>query len=360
MNGTSLYIILSLLLFFSCASPSEGNSQVISSKTTLSQAEEILADEDAIISVHFFGHFLIALLNDNTLSYAIYDTGNSLKKLGTIGSIGNGPDQWQGFYATGQYEKTDLGHSFWVVDPIAYKLRLVNIEQSLLTGTPVIEERYSIHPKYGLNQFTYRMDSGVFIGNLGLGAMDRTRLKKLDIKTELSSQSELIPAVDGIERADPTDIYNIYFDYLRMKPDKTKFVSAMSLIDRLDIFNANLTLANSFVEEPKANYVLKDFDFNNKIFHYRSLDATDNFIYAAYRKQKITELIDEAESKTAAPPKSEIRIFNWDGELLEILEVPYNVMSFAVDEKNRLLYIIDFYNEKNIKLDISDLSIFQN
>ncbi|MGW8122405.1 hypothetical protein ACV07N_07060 [Roseivirga echinicomitans] len=359
MNITSQYIIFTSLLIFSCTSPSEGSSQVILFETTLLQGKEILTDEYGIISVNFFGGFLIAALNDNPLSYAIYDTRDSLKKLGTIGRIGNGPDEWKGFYATGQHKKTGLGHSFWVVDPIGYKLRLVNIEQSLHKGVPVVEEEYSLHPKYGLNQYTFRMDSGVFIGNLGLGAIDRTRLKKLDIATELSSHSELIPTVNGIERADPSDFYEIYFDYLGMKPDKTKFASAMFLFDRLDIFNADLTLVNSFVEKPEANYSLKDFNFDNKTFHYRSVKVTDNFIYAAYRKQKFTEFIDEADSKISTSPKSEIRIFNWEGQLLEVLEVPYNVMSFAIDEKNHLLYIIDYYNEKNIKINISNISIYK-
>ena len=49
---------------------------------------------------------------------------------------------------------------------------------------------------------------------------------------------------------------------------------------------------------------------------------------------------------------SQVRVFNWEGSLVRVIQLPDDLMSIAVDEKTQMMYGVDFNNEKILKYNI--------
>jgi hypothetical protein len=142
-----------------------------------------------------------------------------------------------------------------------------------------------------------------------------------------------------------------------MKSDKTKFASAMTMFNRVDIFDANGNLLNSYIDKDNIsksqirNYLssteenLINLDVKN---YYMDAWSTNDFIYTLYHNQKQADY-----SKKSIPVK--IRIFNWNAEPMCEINVPDYLTTFTVDEKNGIMYGGAYFDEKIFKYDISSI-----
>lgn len=152
--------------------------------------------------------------------------------------------------------------------------------------------------------------------------------------------------------------YNsLYISTFRMKPDKTKFASAMVMFNRIDIFDSEGNLENSIIEgedfpEKTLDEYLKakqeNIDKINVKRYYQGSFVSDSYIYCLYYNQLQNEY-----SKNSIPV--EVRIFNWSGEPLCKIKVPDYLQSFTIDEKNGLMYGIALFDEKILIYDIKSI-----
>ncbi len=109
-------------------------------------------------------------------------------------------------------------------------------------------------------------------------------------------------------------VYNgVYANILRYHPQKSKLVSAMSSVDRINIFNTDgstdYTINN---DERQMKDVLYDANSNNNKFYNIDLTLTDNYIYALYAGVSKTNYYE-------ANYTTKIKIYDWDYNLKYVI-----------------------------------------
>lgn len=116
----------------------------------------------------------------------------------------------------------------------------------------------------------------------------------------------------------------------KIKPNFTKLAQAMIQFDQINIIdfknrkNISITTSNHFTQQS---------DNNNQepIIYYSDLACSNEYIYALYPKQPITQW-------SVKEKKSEIQVFTWEGEAVCKILIPEYLLYIQVDKENKLLY----------------------
>lgn len=134
----------------------------------------------------------------------------------------------------------------------------------------------------------------------------------------------------------------------KIKPDFTKLAQAMIQFDQINIIdfksrkNISITTSNHFMQQPVN-------DNQEPIMYYSDLTCSNEYIYALYSKQPITQW-------GLQEKKTEIQVFSWDGEAVCKIFVPEYLLYIQIDKENKLLYGLNA-NEEIFKYDIKDMNI---
>lgn len=116
----------------------------------------------------------------------------------------------------------------------------------------------------------------------------------------------------------------------KMKPDFTKLAQAMLQFDQINIIDFE-NQKNISITTSKHFMPLQTNNSKEPIMYYSDLTCTNNYIYALYPKQPITEW-------GINNKKSEIQIFTWDGNPTCIIHIPEYLLYINIDEANKQLY----------------------
>ncbi|MFY0593691.1 BF3164 family lipoprotein [Roseivirga sp.] len=357
-------IYLILIVFACCACVTDvthESDEFESFEITLNiQGERVLNDELGW-QINVVGSYLICEQevtdNDNSV-YHVFDS-ETLDFLGTAGLRGQGPNEFTGAQYSGQFYNVGDQTVIWVNDAPKYAIRAINLHESISSGVTKIEKSLKHHPKHNLQNNLFVLGSSDLAGYQP-GYVPGTNITPLNIvKRGVIEGFGEYPRVknEGSVSGGGESFRNLRRIALRMKPDQQSFVVAMRYYDQLDLFDNDGSLTRSI--KHSDNYSLYDaneiLDANRRITglrqYYKTLDVTDNYIYALYYNRKVERGGIEFIEKRP----SQIRVFDWDGNPKFLLECPDDLVSLSVDEERGWLYGHDISEERFMRYDISKM-----
>lgn len=325
----------------------------------LLEGEEILRDD-------YYHHHKVFILDTVLLTtsnagdyhFHAYHT-QTQEYLGSLGVRGEGPDEWTMPQTTnGQYEVTESGVFLWFFDYRRGHLSKIDVTQTLRSGSPypVIDKSISIDGKKFPFFVLFYVNDEKLVGDCWMTEQDRVRIKSYNPKTEDARRSTLFPTMENIHLLPAEVINSLYTTTFAIHPTKNLFVQAMATFNRIDIFDEDLNLLRSVVDgenwqddyydardiNPASNYLVERVD------GYNGLVATHDFIFALERKKKPSD-------NTATRPESFVRVYDWEGRPVCLLQFENNLNAIGVDEAEGMFYATDYANEMVLRYDIKDL-----
>ncbi|MCF8224028.1 MAG: TolB-like 6-bladed beta-propeller domain-containing protein [Bacteroidales bacterium] len=241
--------------------------------------------------------------------YIFYTYNTEFKFIGRFGKSGRGPDEFVTPITCGQFEKTDSSIMLWVHDINKYKIRLVNVTQSLIqkktiTDQIIIEPR-SIETGRNVFVLNENMLAGSSMGQTG-------RIFWHSLESKQTQWQDFFPEVSYDPIQD--QLYNLYVGTERINTKNSKLVSALLHFKEIDVFNFDGSLAYSIVFSKKV--IEPDFfrspenPLPNSLKHYYcDLTLSNDFIYClnlgislSQRRSGFSNVIPN------------IEVFSWDGD----------------------------------------------
>jgi hypothetical protein len=352
-----------LFFLLSCEQPKEPhNDKVIfidefPSKVLL--AGELILKEDSAKNggIYVIDSLLLISIYKDTVFYNIYGKG-SQKKIGTLGVKGNGPNEWQVSFYNSQYIDTKQGILLWFMEEERGEMRLVNLSKVIEAKhpLPILEKLISINSKKFPFNFLFYINEEKIIGDGGYFDEDRVRIKSYNPQSQEIKKSKLFPRIKNIKELPSPVLYNFYHTQFRKHPTKNLFVQAMSVMNRIDIFDEDLNLLRSMVSGKNwqddffdAKKIDVETDFMKDIRDgYASATVSEDFIFALVANKKKSAVTGEVQ-------KSFIKVFDWEGQPKCLLEVNEDLFSISIDDREGYLYATAPTQEKILRYDLKKL-----
>jgi len=330
---------------------------------------EILKEEYNALMLNAVDTFLLAShRNTDKYFFTLYGS-KSQQKIMQLMPYGKGPGEFSSGYAY-QYAQNEDGIWYvWILDYRRSLLYKVNISKSVEEGKTVVEKiiktgsRDSFFADIDFNMVFF-VDSNKLVGTTSNLSK---KMKRFVVYNPI--EDTVVKAVDPFPKVnyDFTKkdegygrlmyIYNpLFLADFDMKPDKSLFASAMDKFNRLDIFDINGNVVNSYVDDDNITenlineYLASNLDNFRNVpikYYYANMDVTDRFIFALYQNR-----LDSA-YKTSIPVK--VRVFNWKAEPVCTIDIPDYLQYISIDEDNGILYGTSYYDEKFLKYDIKNI-----
>lgn len=355
MRLSKIFYIILIFILSSCAYKRSSSDFIFENEYTVEGAQ-ILSEEFSINQLFAINNYLFGYQKTGQYFFKIYNI-ETLSEIGEICKRGKGPNEFPSFLILNQYETCGIDLCIWVHDLNVGKLTKVNVKESLEKGeTVVLNEIATKSQSSFFNAFV--IDSSLVVGRSTNSIIDMNRLQLYNpINDSIIRTIPLFPKIDVTRSNDDINFrmvkYNpLYVGSIGLKPDKTKIASAMTSFNRIDIFDVNGDLYKSIVEGPEIpeylkNYLNSDEDNSESTlqYFYSSIFTSNNFIYALY----IGQMLSEYGGKSIP---TQLRIFDWEGNPLVRININDYLFSFTIDENRGLLFGVDYYNEKLLRYDI--------
>ncbi len=355
MRKILLFAIISIIIF-SCHKDYNKNTF---DKFYEIKGEEIFNNDFEVFTLFAVDSILLVQLRENTYNFAVYNP-KTLKCIYKFAKKGEGPDEFSDYLLYEHYIIEDNQLKVWLYGINVNKVYLINISEGMSKNKTVIETVLRISPQQKFSRL-YVLDPNKIIGNNRNTTINMNRFVIYNPKND-----SVIRTVEPFPptKLESNDLAYIFYRYnylykssFEMKPDKSKFVSAMEMFNRIDIFDNNGNFENSYIDENNITERQIDVYLSEKEdilktrtvkYYYRGAFASNNYIYTLYYNQLKSDY-----SKKSIPVK--IRIFNWKAEPICEIKVPDYLTSFTIDEKNGIMYGIAYYDEKILKYDIKPI-----
>jgi hypothetical protein len=327
--------------------------------------EEILNEEYNIAFFDFVDKYLLAnLRNTDDYYFTLYETGTNKKVMGLF-PHGKGPGEFSGGFSYQYCEKENGRLYVWILDYQKSLLYKTDITKSVEENKTVVDKVIKVGTKEGFYvdmdfYSVFYIDSTKLVGSTSNMSLKMKRFVIYNpVEGKFVKTVPLFPKVENNNDDVGFIWYRYNFLYLagfKMKPDKTKFASAMSMFNRVDIFDVDGNVLNSYIDKDNiTESLIKEFlavkEENVKKVpvknYYAGLYVTDSYIYALYHNKLSSDY------KTSIPVQ--IRIFTWDAEPVCTIKVPDYLQYITIDEKNGILYGCAINDEKILKYDIKGI-----
>lgn len=359
MNKVSLtFVVIFLLLFFSCKNKSSDAVIVFSNNDFKIKAEifgEQIIEEDYNINREIFAiDTLLILKTGSGKEYFNVYNKNSFEFLGSIGVRGEGPEEWQVISFNGQFDFTNKNSiGMWVSNFRKGFISKVNIHKTLKSenSLPVIDKTFRIDGKLFPFFNPFHLEEGSFISKSWITEDEFVRIKYFDLSKKETKNTGLFPKIKNIDYLPAEVINTLYTSSFKKHPEKNIYGQALYYFNRIDIFDHELNNLISIVEGETwkdfyfdaANVNIEsDFLKEFKQF-YSGLFLSNSYIYALSLSEQV------------ANTKKYLRVFNYNGSPVAILEFDDEIYSFSVDENDEYLYAIDRENEKILKYNLKNI-----
>jgi len=348
-----LHLIIIVVTFFflsNCQTDQNNKSQQNNTRIINIKGESILKKEYGAMSIAVVDTLILVYIKGSKDFYHIYNA-NTLNYIGRLGKRGNGPSEWSAPHYSGQYIKTDSAILIWINDVFKYRFMLVNVTKSLKQNIPVVEKEYRHSPNFYLTQDLLYVNDFKLVGTLGMDAIEKGRLCLYNPILNSVQITNLFPKISNQNNFNTYDLYQIYFDDIRLKPDRSLLVSAMNTFDRIDIFDTTGNVIKSIIgNEVKIDGIKnkKNSELVGLTSYYEDIYLSDEYIYTLYYNQPVKDY-----GEIFIP--TEIRVFDYTGNQLFCLKTEDYLMTFSVDENNGWIYGVDYFNEKILKYNIQGI-----
>ncbi len=360
VNSKSLLLAI-LFILFTC-SREDKNSELISIadfpiQYNLNPGKQILVN-DLGYGVSLVDTFLIihqSQVNKDKNLLNIYDV-KTLEFLGSVGKYGaQGPNEFIGSSYAGQYVKDEDGIHIWINDFPKSRMIALSIDKSLKAGTTIVKETIKYKPEYDFSGELFLGEQNYMIARQG-GMEYNTNTNQFNVlKTkgdELQSFGEY-PEIKNVESTESNPYEWVNSGYMAAHPNRSKYAYGLFYYDLLRIFDESGNILNTikttnYREYDAQNVVTKVEEENELRVYYRSFKTTEKYIFALVHDQKLTNAVD-------VPIPVSIRVFDWTGKLVAIINIPDYIISFAIDEVSGRLFAYLFEGETFLEYDISEI-----
>ncbi len=261
------------------------------------------------------------------------------------------------YTTVGQYEVTDSGIFLWFFDYQRGHLSKINLTKTLLSGSPypILDKSFRIDAsKFPYFRLFYLNDEKL-VADCWITEQDRVRIKSFNPETEEVKKSTLFPSMKNIHLLPAEVVNSLYTTTFAKHPSKNVFVQAMATFNRIDIFNENLSMQKSIVDRENWQddyYDAEEIDpasnfLDERVDGYDGLVCTRDFIFALERKKT-------PPSNADVRPESYVRVYDWQGRPVCLLQFGNNLSGIGVDEVEGMLYATDYANEMVLRYDIKN------
>ncbi|MDO8967375.1 BF3164 family lipoprotein [Algoriphagus sp.] len=320
----------------SCTNPEQIRRVKISG-----EREQILQNEVAELDVTIFDTLIFIHKYSAESFFSVYSKKDK-RFLRDWLKNGNGPDE----FSAPKLFKQLSSNNLFVYDVFRGGVFQVN---DFFFSVLEIDYLYEVDPVIGLTQDMMLKNDSLLIGNLGYLSPEPFLIKGFDIKNKKEIFSVPILDLNEYVSESVTDFYTTFYNFFRLKPDGSKSVIAFNYFDRLLIFDEDYTNAKKVDGELGVKKVKmlegKPLDLVN---YYFDLEVTNDYIFALYYDQP------ESEYGEVMKP-SQIKIFDWDGVLIQVIETPDYLMGISFDEEDQTLYGVDHFQEKILKYNFTKI-----
>ncbi|MDR0955356.1 MAG: TolB-like 6-bladed beta-propeller domain-containing protein [Rikenellaceae bacterium] len=305
-----------------------------------------------VFSIAIDSNILVAVTSNPASIIALIDLDHENTVL-EFCSRGRGPGEYLYFGTQKQFEERN-GHScLWTYDRDKEYSQLIDITGSVKEQKLVVAESWEMSNDYGVSN-NYSQNSGIVI------LPESERFVKFpvtyqDARDNLFFSPKYVYFSPNNEAIKELEFYNeeefslSSFDFvnakvliaegaIRIKPDRTKAIDAFYHADHLNFLD--LTKNNGFSMSYSKGLTVDElasmpFQEMQKKYVRVYVDAavTDSHVFALYSGKP------EAEDPTTVPDvHSAIRIFDWDGNPLALVNLDRELISIAYDQRTKRLY----------------------
>lgn len=328
-------LVLSIFFFNSCI-----RTEKIQSVEFSGNREQILREETAELDITIFDTLIFLHKYSSANFFSVYSKDQKLIK-GDWLKNGNGP----GEFTAPKFIKQIGTQKLFVYD--IFKGGLFQLKPD----NPDLEIDFvsNLDPVFGLTQDMILKNDSILIGNLGYLSPEAYLVKGFDFKNQKDLFLVPIPDLAEYENKGVSDFYTVFYNFFRMKPDGSKSVLAFNYFDRMLILDEDFQLKKEVLGATGLKSLkIVEGEPVDLVNYYFDLEVTDDYIFALYYDQPESQYGEVMQS-------TQIRIFDWNGTLLNIIEVPDYLMGISFDEKNQTIYGVDHFQEKIVKYDFSEL-----
>lgn len=330
-------LFLSLIISFSCNRQDARNILIINS---FPKEQNIIGESHEIfISPQFMGicDTLLFIINNKKENIVNVFNSTNLSFIGSFGNRGKGPNEYMSAQFYGQYTIDNKGINVWIMDGNSRKLHLINVEESLKTNnsTQPIKEKF-LTRNTGFERSVFYINDSLIIGS------SQSSNGHLYLYNPILDEIKWTKFYPELETENEETFGLLWLDMNSLKPDGSKIACAFYSFNRIDIYSTDGKFEFSVTYNPDnlpeiiPKEELVDSD-QNKVF-YLDVYSTNNYIYALYCNSTSDNLYN-------SDFKSEIHVFNWNGDPVSIYRSDIAFDRIVVDEKNKIIigghYITD-------------------
>lgn len=342
-----LYLLIALLFGISSCKKSVKKDLLLESDFKLTELSnpQKLALPDSLTKVHspqMIGDYLLVSLPKNTHSFALLEKSN-LELAMKLCPIGEGPEEFINGTAHPHQETQEI----YVTEGDRSKLSIVDVKASLEAGKTVVKKQISF-AKTG-KRIEKIMGSKapyaayVFEGN-------NFSYYWLDPNKQATEDDRIGEVVSLPEAYKSKEMY--YTQSYSTFNDKhsTMFVANLKF-PRIDIVNKeNQSISSTYLLEKLSPEAAVEFEMNREsrswYTYFWGLAASDKNVFVG---------LWNGFSPSGMTNKNMIWVFDWEGNPMKALKLPFSATSFTVDSKEKELYVFHLNEEGNNEIYKFDL-----
>lgn len=360
MGKTRCIIFLVIIIFFlgGCKNDSnifDGTFRHVSFKgdTLVLNGEKVNQEIPGVMKIEIVDTFLVAFTPMNNDGFISVYSANSYKLLcKNLIRRGRGPNEFTSWVNSCNKNCVDTsGAITWLNANYNQLLLAVNLTKSVRQQELVIEKSIDLSDIKNRN-------------NLHTQRLTDTTYLKLDSYNNRRFNGSYIWAVDNFimsmyntvskENIFTEPLYtqkaaniNFFTGSISVKPDNSRLVITMMSFDQINFMSLDgkEKFSVSTRKEPMEIDLLTEND-NERIQYYTSVFFNDHLIIAVYAKESRVD---------AGKAGTEIHVFNWEGDILNIIKTVQYIPSITVDEKKGYLYGLNLITEEIYRYDIRQI-----
>lgn len=360
MGKTKYIVLLSIITFLlgGCKNDSnifDGTFRHVSFKgdTLVLNGEKVNLEIPGVMEFEIVDTFLVAFTPMNNEGFISVYNANSYKLLyKNLIRRGRGPNEFTSWVNLCNKHYVDTtGAIIWLDDNSKKFLLAVNLTKSVHQHELIIEKSVDLSDIPKSNTFTIkRLTDTTYL------KLDSYNNKQLEGSFILSVDNFILSVYNSVSKkiVFSKQLYtqkaaniNFFSGSLSVKPDNSRLVITMMSFDQINFMSLDgkEKFSVSTRKKPIKIESLTEND-NERIEYYTSVYFNDNLIMAVYAKES---RIDAGKAGT------EIHVFNWKGDLLNIIKTVQYTPSITVDEAKGYMYGLNLTNEEIYIYDIRQI-----
>jgi hypothetical protein len=313
-------------------------------------------------SLAIYEKLLVAITvnSDSIVSVIDLETGKSLLK---CCRNGRGPDDYLRFYTQKQFVIRNGHICLWTSD-LDVKERLLDITESVKKQEAVFEESWVYNRELLQNDGILQLPSGERFAKFPItyeDARDNIFFPPKYIyfspdKKEIKKLKFFSGDRFSLSKSGSMALKALMFNgTLRIKPDGTKAVDAFRYTEHINFidlvksvgFSMSYTRKGLSIDDAASASITNLQEKYVEV--YNDVAVTDEYVLALYSGKP------EALDGTTVPnTKSAIRIFDWEGKPIALINVDRELASIAYDQRTKKVYALDF-EEKIVYYKLDDV-----